>query len=76
MFVGGLVFLGAGVSIAVAMAGKEFGLIEGEPGVRSALLSLFFALSAAECFTTNITRWAGEVLRAIAGKFGNKVVGE
>ncbi len=70
LFFGGVAFLAFALVMAGGPAAKEIGLVEGEPNWRAAWMSLFFVLCASECFTTNITKWAGDVLRGIAGKIG------
>ncbi len=69
MLIFGVVAISAGVAMDVAIALKDMGIIKGEPTWKSAGISLFVILAGVELLTANITHWAGELLRAIAGRF-------
>lgn len=71
LFIAGTVLLAAGVGHALATGAKSYGFVDGSAEWTDALMSLFYILAASECFTANITVWAGEVLRGL----GQRIAG-
>lgn len=74
LFIGGAAFLVFSIALAGATAAKELKIFgqTGEATWNAALMSFFYVLCASECFTTNITKYAGDVLRSLAERFSGK----
>lgn len=73
LFTAGAVFVAAAVGHALVTGARSWGLVSGSAEWTDALMSLFYILAAAECFTTNITVWAGKVLQAVFGRLTGQI---
>lgn len=64
LFIAGTVFITSAIGHALVTGARSWGLVEGRADWADALMSLFYVLAASECYTTNITSWAGKILQA------------